>query len=135
MLETLDGNSVDIQAATNQDNIVVVSLWATWCIPCIKELDAIKKVYEEWQNETNVELIAVSVDDPRTARRIRPLINSKGWDYTILLDSNSELKRALKASTIPLTLLIKDNKIVYKHSGYTPNAEIELYEKIKEYSN
>ncbi|MCW8981750.1 TlpA disulfide reductase family protein [Altibacter sp.] len=133
-LTTLDGKSISIKDATKQDNIVIVSLWATWCVPCLKELDAISEVYDEWQAETNVSLIAVSVDDSRTVQRVKPLINGKGWDYTILLDTNNDFKRLLGAATVPLTLLIKDNKIVYRHSGYNAGAERELYEKIKKYS-
>jgi thiol-disulfide isomerase/thioredoxin len=133
-LTTLDGKTLSSIEATTQDNVVVVSLWATWCVPCLKELDAISELYDEWQDETNVELIAVSVDDSRTVKRVKPLINGKGWDYTILLDKNNDFKRALGAATVPLTLLIKDNQIVYRHSGYTAGAEFELYEKIKEYS-
>ena len=133
-LQTIDGTDTTIAEATDKDNVVIVSLWATWCVPCIKELDAISDMYEEWQEETGVELIAVSVDDSRTVKRVKPLINGKGWDYEILLDTNNDLKRALGAATVPLTLLIKDNKIVYRHSGYSPGAEMELYEKVKEYS-
>jgi len=132
---TLDGETINIKDASNQDNVVIISLWATWCLPCIKELDAISEVYDEWQEETNVELIAVSVDDSRTVKRVKSLINGKGWEYTVLLDTNSDLKSALGAATVPLTLLIKDNKIVFKHSGYNPGSEVELYEKVKEFSN
>ena len=133
-VKTIDGETISIQDATNKDNIVIVSLWATWCVPCIKELDAISDVYDEWQEETGVELIAVSVDDSRTVKRVKTLVNGKGWDYQVLLDTNNDLKRALGASTVPLTLVIKDNKIVLRHSGYSPGSEDELYEKIKELS-
>ena len=133
-LTTMDGETINIQKAANSDNVVIISLWATWCVPCLKELDAISEVWDEWQEETNVELIAVSVDDSRTVKRVKPLVNGKGWDYSILLDSNNDLKRALGASTVPLTLLVKDDKIVFRHSGYSPGSEMELYEKIKEYS-
>jgi len=134
-LTTTDGETINIQKAASSDNIVIVSLWATWCVPCLKELDAISEVWEEWQEETKVELIAVSVDDSRTVKRVKPLINGKGWNYKVLLDSNNDLKRALGASTVPLTLLVKNNKIIYRHSGYSPSSEMELYEKIKEFSN
>jgi peroxiredoxin len=134
-LTTTEGKKINFQEAASSDNVVIVSLWATWCVPCLKELDAISEVWDDWQEETNVELIAVSVDDSRTVKRVKPLINGKGWDYTILLDSNNDLKRALGASTVPLTLLVKDDKIVFRHSGYSPGSEIELFEKIKEFSN
>ena len=134
-LETMEGKNTTIQKETAQDNVVIVSLWATWCVPCIKELDAISDVYTDWQDETNVSLIAVSVDDARTVKRVKPLVNGKGWDYEILLDTNNNLKRALGAATVPLTVIIKDNKIVYRHSGYSPGAEMELYEKVKQYTS
>ena len=109
---------------------MVISLWATWCVPCIKELDAISEVYQDWQDETEVSLIAISIDDARTVKRVKPMINGKGWDYTILLDTNNDVKRALGAATVPLTILVKDGVIVYRHSGYAPGAEDELYEQI-----
>ena len=134
-LKTIDGKTFNSQELSKDNKVTVVSLWATWCVPCLKELDAISEIYPDWQAETNVELFAVSVDDSRTVKRVKPLINGKGWDYTILLDTNNDFKRALGAATVPLTLLIKDNKIVFRHSGYSPGAEYELYEKIKEFSN
>jgi thiol-disulfide isomerase/thioredoxin len=134
-LKTMKGDIVSIVDATNKDGITIISLWATWCVPCLKELDAINDVYEEWQEETNVQLVAVSVDDSRTVKRVKSMVNGKSWDYTVLLDTNNDLKRALNASSIPLTILVKNNKIIYEHSGYSPGAELELYEKIKTLSN
>ena len=134
-LKTIDGKTFNSQDLSKDNKVTIISMWATWCVPCLKELDAISEIYPDWQAETNVELFAVSVDDSRTVKRVKPLINGKGWDYTILLDTNNDFKRALGAATVPLTLLVKDNKIVYRHSGYSPGAEYELYEKIKEFSN
>ncbi len=134
-LTTIDGKTINSQALSNDNKVIVISLWATWCVPCLKELDAISEVYQDWQEETNVELYAVSVDDSRTVKRVKPLSNGKGWDYTVLLDTNNDFQRALGAATVPLTLLVKNNEIVFRHSGYSPGAEMELYEKIKEYSN
>lgn len=131
---TLEGDLTTLTKAAESDGPVVISLWATWCVPCLKELDAISDLYEDWQDETNVKLIAISVDDSRTVKRVKPLINGKGWDYTILLDTNNDVKRALGAATVPLTLIVKDGKIVYRHSGYSPGTENELYKKIQEYA-
>lgn len=134
-LTNMNQENVNLQEVANSDDPVIISLWATWCVPCLKELDAISEVYEDWQDETNVKLIAISVDDSRTVKRVKPLINGKGWDYEILLDTNNDVKRALGAATVPLTLLVKNGEIVYRHSGYTPGAENELYDHVQEYSN
>ena len=134
MLKTLDGKSVKIQDKTSKNKITVLSFWATWCAPCINELDEISDVYEDWTKETNVDFIAISIDDPRTQKRINPLINGKGWEFNILIDKNQELKRALNISIIPHIIILKNNKILYRHTGYSPGFEEQLYEKIKQYS-
>jgi len=132
-IKTLKGGTTSLKKIVQQNDLIIVSLWATWCVPCINELDAISDVYEDWQDETNVELVAVSVDDSRTVNRVRPLVNGRDWEFTILLDINNNLKRALNTSTVPLTLIIKNGEIVYRHSGYTPGAEDTLYEELKKH--
>lgn len=133
-IKTLDGETTSLQEISENNDLYVVSLWATWCVPCKNELDAINEVYVDWQDETNVKVFAISVDDSRTVSRVKPMINGKAWDFTILLDTNNDLKRELGASTVPLTLIIKNGKIVYRHSGYTPGSEDELFEEIKKHS-
>lgn len=133
-IKTLDGNTTTLEKISKENDLIVVSLWATWCVPCKNELDAINEVYIDWQDETDVKLYAISVDDSRTVSRVKPLVNGKAWDFTILLDTNNDLKRELGASTVPLTLIIKNGKIVYRHSGYTPGSEDELFEEIKKHS-
>jgi peroxiredoxin len=114
-----------------KDKIYVFSFWATWCAPCINELEAINELYEEWQKEINVEVIAVSIDDARTAKRVKPLLNGKNWPYTVLLDTNQDLKRALSIVNVPYTIVVKNQKIVHIQNGYTQGEEKELFEKLK----
>ncbi len=130
-LKTINNKTTDFEEISKKEDLILLALWATWCVPCINELDAINDVYEEWQEETNIKLYAVSIDDSRTSKRVKPLTNGKGWKFDILLDTNNDLKRALGVSTVPFTVLIKKGEIVYKHSGYSPGAEDELYEEIK----
>lgn len=114
-----------------KDKIYVFSFWATWCSPCLNELDAINENYAQWQKEVNFEVIAVSVDDTRTQKRVKPLLNGKKWPYTILLDTNQDLKRALSIANVPYTVVVKNQKIVYIHNGYSQGAEKALFEKLK----
>ena len=134
-LKNLNGKSINVQKLSKSKNVKVLAFWATWCVPCINELDAISEIYEDWQDETNVELIAISTDDSRTKKRIRPLVNGKDWEYEILLDDNQDLKRALNISVLPHLLVVKNGKIVYRKTSYTPGSEDELYEIIQKYAN
>jgi len=130
-LKTLEGKNTSILSEIDNEKITVLSFWATWCVPCINELDAISDIYEQWQEDLNVEVIAVSTDDSRTQKRIRPMINGKGWEYKILLDKNNDLKRALNISAIPHTIIIKGKNILYRRSGYSAGVEDELHDFIK----
>ena len=131
-LKNLAGKTISIQEIS-KDRIIVFDFWATWCVPCINELDAISEEYEELQDEFNFELIAVSIDDSRTKSRVKPMVDGKGWEYEVLLDSNQKLKRALNITSVPYVIIVKNRKVVYTHSGYTPGAEQELYEKFQSF--
>jgi len=78
-------------------------------------------------------LFAISVDDSRTVKRVKPMVNGKGWEVEILLDTNSDLKKALGAPTVPVTFIIKNGEIVFRHSGYNPGAEDDLFEELKKH--
>lgn len=132
-VKTLEGQSLNVQTLSQSGKITVISFWATWCSPCKKELDAIKDYYADWKKDYDMELIAVSVDDPRTAAKIPAMVQEKGWDYRILVDSNKEFQQAANVSSVPFTLLVdQSGNIVFEHVGYAPGDELELEEKIKE---
>jgi len=116
----------------NGDHPVIVSFWATWCVPCIKELDAIAEEYPEWQEETGVKLIAVSIDDERTAKRIKPMVNGRGWEYEVYHDYKGELKQKFNIHSVPYLMVIYKGKIVYSRNSYTPGDEEHLYELIRQ---
>jgi len=132
-LKSTSGKTIDISelAANSKDTMVVLSFWATWCIPCINELEIINDVFEEKQAIKPFKFYGVSVDDSRTAQRVKPFIKGKGWVFDVLMDINSELKRSLNITDVPHVIIIKDNKIVYRHTGYIAGEEDNLFEAIK----
>lgn len=132
-VKDINGQPVNFAEFANNGQITIVSFWATWCKPCLVELVNIDNVYEEWQEKYKVRLIAVSVDDSRTAPKVKPLVTSKNWTYDVLIDINSDLRRALNVTNPPTTFLIdKQGKIVYTHTGYLEGDELELEKKIAE---
>ena len=132
LVKTLEGNSFNIQNISNKNNPIVISFWATWCKPCKKELNNIAEVYEDWQNETGVKLVAVSIDDTRSMNKVSPFVNASDWEYDILLDPNRDLARALGVTSVPHTFLLDGSRrIVWDHKGYVEGDEDELFEKVK----
>lgn len=131
-VKSLEGQAFNVQDLGKTGKITVISFWATWCSPCKKELDAIMDYYEEWQEQYNMELVAVSVDDTRTAAKIPAMVAEKGWEYRILVDSSKEFQQASNVTSVPFTMLLDaKGNIIYEHTGYAPGDELELEEKIK----
>ncbi|MBQ8051366.1 MAG: TlpA family protein disulfide reductase [Bacteroidaceae bacterium] len=135
-LKTMDGQTVKTDTLNNQGRPFIISFFATWCKPCNRELSAIQEVYEDWQEETGVKVIAVSIDQAQNINKVKPLVDEHGWEYDVLLDPNSDFRRALGIQMIPFTLIVDGKgKIVHKHNGYTDGAETELIEKVRELVN
>ena len=130
-VKDLKGNWINIETIENNGNPIVISFWATWCKPCKKELNTIAEVYDDWQDDTGVKLVAISIDDSRSKSKVKPYVNSSGWEYEIYLDSNRELARSLGVSTVPHTFLLNGNgKIIWEHKGYIEGDEDKLLQKI-----
>ena len=130
-LKNLSGKTVDISQIKNQGKPMIISFWATWCKPCKVELNTIAEDYDDWIDETGVHLIAVSIDDARSSGRVEPYVNAQGWDYTVLLDPNGDLKRAMNVNNVPHTFLVSGNgTIVWDHNNYSPGDEKELYKEV-----
>jgi len=132
-LKSIDGKVVKTDTLSNNGKPFIIDFFATWCKPCNRELSAISEVYEDWQSETGVKVIAVSIDQAQNINKVKPLVDNHGWPYEVLLDPNSDFKRALGINMIPYTLIVDgQGNIVYKHNGYTDGAEEELIEKVRE---
>ena len=130
-LKNLNGETVNIAELNNDGNPFVMTFWATWCGPCVKEHNALTEVYDEWVEETGVKIFAVSIDDARSTAKIKPFVDGKGWPFEILLDVNKDLARAMNVSNPPHTFLFNgEGKIVWQHTGYLDGGEEDLYEEI-----
>lgn len=134
-IKDLDGNSVDISKYSNNEKLTVISFWATWCLPCKNELNNIADLYEDWVADYDVELVAISIDDSRNTSKVKTYVNGQAWEFEVLLDANSDLKRALNFQTVPFTLLLdKEGNIVYRHTGYVEGDEYILEEELVKFS-
>ncbi|MEP7265742.1 MAG: TlpA disulfide reductase family protein [Bacteroidota bacterium] len=131
-VKSLDNKTVNTSEITNNGKPMIIDFWATWCKPCVSELNAIAEEYPDWQEETGVKLVAISIDDARTMASVAPFVNGKGWDYEVYLDTNSDFKRAMNVNNVPHTFLVDGSgKIVAQHNTYAPGDEKKLIEEIR----
>ena len=123
-LKDINGKTVDTSKLSNDGKPFVISFFATWCHPCLRELSTINEVYADWQDETGMKLIAVSIDQAQDANKVKPLVDGKGFEYEVLLDVNGDFKRAMGVNNIPHVFLFDGKgKKVYSHIGYHSLAQ------------
>ncbi|WP_418818500.1 TlpA family protein disulfide reductase [Paraprevotella clara] len=132
-LKDLEGKTVNTAELSNDGKPFVISFFATWCKPCNRELKAIHEQYADWQEETGMKVIAVSIDQAQNINKVKPMVDGEGWEYEVLLDPNSEFRRAMGVQMIPHVFIIDGKgKIAESRSGYTDGAESHLIEKVRE---
>ncbi len=135
-LKDIEGKTINTAKLPDGKNPIIISFFATWCKPCLRELTAINEVYDDWQEETGVRLVAVSIDAGSNSFKVKPLVKSKDWSYEVLLDVNSDFKRAMNVSAVPAVFVLSpQGKIIYRHTGYTMGSEEAIIEAIRNYQD
>lgn len=131
-LQDVNGNTVQTGAISNDGKPIVISFFATWCKPCLRELKAIHEVYPDWQDETGVKMYIVSIDQAQDANKVKPLVDGFGWEYEVLLDPNGDFKRAMNVQNVPHVFVLDGKgKIVYNHAGYVDGGEQDIYDALQ----
>lgn len=133
--DVASGKKIPFKETIENGKVTLISFWATWCVPCKKEISNIRKKMPDWQKDTDFNFMTVSVDESRAEGLVRGYAKSQGWNFPYYIDTNSDLKRSLNFQTVPFTIVIdKNGKVAYMHSGYEEGVENEVFAKIQELS-
>ncbi len=129
-LPTPDGGTVTLHDKL-AEGPVVVSFWATWCIPCLKEMPHLDALASKYAGK--VSLIAVSVDDSKSMAKVGPLIRAKGWQNLIIAqDAAGTVQQTLQVLSPPYVVLYDGRgSEVFRHEGYKSGDEVELEHHIE----
>ncbi len=109
------------------DTTYVVNFWATWCAPCVKEMPAFRKVYNEYKNQ-KVRFVMTSMDfGSNVESRVKAFMKRHkipdGMKVVILDDpkSNSWINKVNKnwSGAIPATLVYKMDKRNFYEKEFT----------------
>ncbi|OPX17716.1 hypothetical protein BXT86_05005 [candidate division WOR-3 bacterium 4484_100] len=130
-LEDVDGNTVCLDSLLAKGP-VFMSFWALWCKMCIKELDALKPYYDEFDS-LGINLLAISQDKTRAVSKVKPFTQCHKWRYVVVLDPENLMRELYDVQAMPTSFIIDQNKkIVFTHQGYKPGDEKKVVAKIRE---
>jgi thiol-disulfide isomerase/thioredoxin len=132
-IKQMNGSSIAFNQTFEKGKVTLVSFWATWCVPCKKEIKMVTSKLPEWKKDVDFNYITVSIDDSRATAQVKSYAKSQGWDFPAYQDPNSDLKRSLNFQNVPFSIIVgKDGKIAYMSSGYEAGDEDVIYAKLKE---
>ena len=116
---TLDGTTVDL--AEGAGKVQVVTFWATWCAPCLKEIPVLEGLQRTVKDRLRV--VAVNIEDRAQFRKaLRAFENSK-FTLTLAHDYNKASSTAYGVKGIPHMVIVgKDGRILNVHKGYNDEA-------------
>jgi thiol-disulfide isomerase/thioredoxin len=128
-LRCADGTQIGFYE-TLQKGPVLVSFWALWCKPCLKEMPHLDSLAAETKGKLTV--LAINMDSSKSVAKVRPFLRSKGYDLIVPLDTAGDVGRLLQVGgMIPfLVLYDSDGREVYRHIGYKEGDEVELKKQV-----
>lgn len=95
--------------------VAIISVWATWCAPCISELAALQKLYEELKDANDVIILAFNIDaNPGV---VEPFLSGRNWTFPVLL-TYDYLNSFMPDLSIPRTWIVDGSLIVSEESGF-----------------
>jgi len=116
-LETLDHGRFYLNA--HRGKSVVLVFWATWCVPCKRELVDMKQLASTFDGAPVI--FAAVLTDPENVDRARALTTDLEWTFPVLVDTGGEVSMRYGADPIPLTVIIdREGCTVFERRGYTP---------------
>ena len=109
----------------------LINFWATWCIPCKKELPDLSLLKSKIK-KYNIDVLTISIDKLNIIDQLEFLSNNGASNLIHFFDKEMEIFKALKLRGIPTTIIVDQNGyVISKHEGILKWEEDEIINKIK----
>ena len=113
-----------------KDGPMVIDFWATWCEPCKKQMRYLDLFHNHFK-ELGFKVLTVNTDTPKSMSKVKPYVRTKGFEFNVAVDPNSQIKKKMKIQQMPTTIIIdQDGTVVYRHKGYVPGDEVGILKAI-----
>lgn len=128
ILKDLNGKTFDLADKLGKD-VVVINFFATWCAPCQAELPIMQRFHEK-HGASGLSVVVVSIDDPKSAAKVKPLIRQQKYTFPVLLDTQTKAVSLYNPKkVVPFTAVIdRAGNIHSEKFGFMPGDE-DKFEK------
>jgi cytochrome c-type biogenesis protein len=122
--QATDLNGSTVVLSDYENKVVLINLWATWCEPCREEMPSLQKLQDMF-DESEFQVIGVSIDESGSENSIRQFLASKNISYTVWQDPSNIFQFAFRTIGVPESFLInQEGQIVYRWKGaFDPVSE------------
>ena len=128
-----NGQKINASRLSCDGHPMLMVFWNTGNNDCLKQVDALLSVRDEFLKEEAVKVIGIFVVSSGAWEQVLPLVSGKRWEMELYFDVNSELSRALCVPQLPFTILYDPKmKVVCSHTGYCTGMDGLLCRKIRE---
>ncbi|WP_420577917.1 redoxin domain-containing protein [Ekhidna sp.] len=118
-LTDIQGNEINSNTFTNQGKPLIIDFWGAFCKPCIVKYHSMAEVYKQWQKDTRVKIIIISIDHEKMQSKSKEMIEKYDWPFEAYFDPNQELLEQLSStSSVPQTFIYDgDFNLIKKKKG------------------
>ncbi len=129
-LADLAGKVVSLSSLRGK--VVFLNVWATWCAPCRQEMPSMETLYDEFKNNKDFVIVAVS-QDTKGKEAVLPYVEKNGYHFEVLLDPQNTVGEAYNVSGVPETFIIdRTGRIVAHHMGAFDWSRPDVKEALQE---
>ncbi|MGH2574737.1 MAG: TlpA disulfide reductase family protein [Ignavibacteria bacterium] len=129
-LQDIYGNSVKLSSLLEKGP-VMISFWALWCVPCKEEMKVFNEIYKKYE-DSGLVYVAINQDSPKSVSKVKSYIESKNYDFIVLLDTDLHVFETYGGQNLPFSVLLnKKGDISKTYTGYISGDESKWEEDIQ----
>ena len=129
-IKLLDGSTTTIHTLV-EEGPLMIDFWATWCVPCKKVMKYLDQYHQDY-NEQGFKVLMINQDTPRSLAKVKSYVRAQDYQFFVGLDPSKTIARKLNGMVMPTLILVdKGGKVKWRHQGFIPGEEVEIYNQIK----
>lgn len=110
---TLDATPRMKSLTDYRGEVMLLNIWATWCVPCRTEMPSIDSLYRD-MGPKGLKVVAISIDQPGSEQQIRDFVSEYKLSFEVLYDTSGALGAIYRTSGVPETFIIGRNGKIYR---------------------